>query len=521
MKTCMLVVDVGTQSLRASLIDKTGKVLAFSRKKYDPAYYSPREGYAEQDADFYLHVLCQATNDLKNTNSNIYDNLKGFVIDGFRDTSVILDENKKPIRNAILWLDQRVTVIPHMRNLKFYEKALFNLVGMYDTVKYNAERTVSYWIKENEPQNWAKMKYYCPISAYFNYKITNNLAVSGADTIGHYPINFKKGTWLPSWHPKIDVYGIPLDKVPPVVPVGSVIGTVSKEFSLASGIPEGINVYASGSDKACETFGNGCTDEDVASISLGTACTIDVVSHKYSEPETFLPSYQAPYKGYYDLEVQIYRGLWMVKWFTDNFGSVDIKDATKAGMTIEDYLNMKITKIHPGCDGLVLQPYWGPGLKRPNAKGSIIGFSGVHTRYHLYRAIIEGIAFALRDGLDEIRKKTHKMPKYLVVSGGGSSSDIFCHIIADVFGIDVHRALNAESSTLGGAMSGFISNGTYKTPQETIKNMVVPGDVIPYDKGNHEIYDRLYKKVYLKIYPSLKTVYNNCKHFYLESNGEE
>ena len=517
----MLVVDIGTQSLRASVFDSKGQVIAFSQKKYDPPYYCPHDGYAEQDPDFYLSELCLATKEMYKANPSVFSHLDGFVMDGFRDSSVILDRDKKPIRNSILWLDQRVTVLPHECNLKWYEKALFKVIGMTDTVKYNAERTPSFWIKENEPHNWNKMAYYCPISAYFNYRITGNLVVSSADCIGHYPINFKKGIWLNKAHPKIDVFGIPPDKLPPLVPVGSVIGTITHAFSKSSEIPEGLPVFASGSDKACETFGNGCIDKNVASISLGTACTIDVVDSKYSEPETFLPSYQAPYKGYYNLEVQIYRGLWMVHWFIDNFGDADIKDAQKSGMTIENYLNKKIESIHPGCDGLVLQPYWGPGLKRPNAKGSIIGFSAIHTRYHLYRAIIEGIAFALREGLDEIIKKTHKKPDYLIVSGGGSNSVIFCQIVADVFGIDVHRAVDDQSSTLGAAMSGFISNQTFASPEEAVKSMVKTGQIIHYDKHNFETYDELYKKVYLKMYPSLKSIYNNCKHFYLQNSGQE
>jgi sugar (pentulose or hexulose) kinase len=468
-----------------------------------------------------MKELCEATRYLQEYNADLFQSVMGMVMVAFRDSSVILDENKKPIRPAILWLDQRVTVLPHMNNLKAGEKLLFGVIGMTDTVKYNAERTPSFWLMKNEPENWQRMRYYVPLTAYFNYRVTGKLIISSADAIGHFPINFKKGKWLPAIHPKIDVFGIPLKSLPPLVKCGSELGKVSKDFSVLSGIEAGLPIYASGSDKACETFGNGCSDKTTASISLGTACTIDVVDSRYSEPETFLPSYQAPYPGDYDLEVQIYRGLWMIKWFTEEFGQVDKAEAAKAGLSVEEYLNQQITKIPAGSDGLVLQPYWGPGLKRPNAKGSIIGFSAVHTRYHLYRAIFEGIAFALREGLDEIEKKTHRKPDHLIVSGGGSASDIFCHIIADVFGIPVERSTSVQSSTRGAAMAGFLDAGVFPTAADAIHHMVKEGERFEPDEKNHELYEKLYKKVYVKLYPSLRQVYENCKHFYLQSNGEE
>lgn len=520
MSSNLLVVDVGTQSLRTSIVTKTGEVVFFKQIKYVEPYLSSREGYAEQDIDFYPDELAKATALMKKEDPLVFASICGMVVVDFRDSSVILDANKKPIRNAILWLDQRVTLL-HNKNFKWYEKLLFSVIGMSDTVKYNAERTAAWWLIENEPENWSKMKYYCTFGAYFNYRITGNLVVSSADCVGHYPIDFAKGKWFPKGHPKYDVFGIPRDALVPLVEVGQVIGKVSHQFSELSGIPEGLPVYASASDKACETFGNGCIAKNQASISLGTACTIDVVDSKYSEPETFLPSYQAPYPGDFNLEVQIYRGLWMIKWYIDQFGAADKKDAFEAGMSMEKYLDKKIKDIPPGCDGLTLQPYWGPGLKRPNAKGAIVGFGAQHTRYHIYRAIIEGVAFALREGLDEIVKKTHKKPDYLVVSGGGSDSDIVLQILADVFDIEVHKSATPQSSTIGGAMSGFLANGTFKTPEEAVAAMVKPGYVIKPNTANVATYDKLYKKVYLKMYPSLKKIYSNVKYFTLETNGAD
>ena len=520
MSDTTLVIDIGTQSLRASLVDSEKGILEHVQKKYEQPYFSVRKDYAEQEPDYYLTKLIEATNELKRNSPEDFQSVKSMVVVAFRDTSVILDEEKKPIRPSILWLDQRTAKLKNLYNLKWYEKLLFRAIGMYDAVKYNSMRTASFWIKENEPENWKKMRHYVPLTAYFNYRMTGNLVVSSADCIGHYPVNFKKGTWFPSWHPKVDVFGIPLKALPPLVKPGTIIGRISKEFSALSGIQEGLPLIASGSDKACETFGNGAIDPTVGSISLGTACSIDVVSDKYKEPETFLPSYGTPYPGFFDYEVQIYRGLWMVRWFSEQFGETDLVEAKMENLSVEEFLDKKIASILPGSDGLVLQPYWGPGLKRPNARGSIIGFSGAHTRFHLYRAIIEGIGFALREGLDEIVRKTHRVPDYLVVSGGGSQSSLYMQILADIFGMEVRQAENTEMTTIGAAMSVFLARGIFKTPKEATERFSKTVRSYHPDKKNHEIYDLLYKKVYTKLYPSLKDVYRNCKEFYLLVNKE-
>ena len=521
MEHTYLIIDVGTQSLRASLVSPKGEILAFSKQVYEVPYLSPEKGFAEQDIDYYLEKMAKATNELNKEHPDLMKEILGMSIVTFRDSSILLDKDKKPIRRAILWLDQRVTRLPKMQNFKWYEKVLFSLIGMSDAVRYNAERTVTYWLMDHEPENWAKLAYYCPLGAYFNYRITGNLVVSAADCIGHYPVNFKKGVWYGPHHPKQDVFHIPYSALPPLIKVGSKIGEVSEEFSKLSSIPVGTPVYASASDKASENFGNGCIDKSEASISLGTACTIDVVDNKYKEPEKFLPTYPAPYVGGYNEEIQIYCGLWMIRWYLDNFGSEDKEEAKKRGISVEEVLNEKIRSVPVGSDGLVLQPYWQPGLKRPNAKGSIVGFSSVHTRYHIYRAIYEGLAFALREGLDEIVKKTHKTPELLVLSGGGSRSIELCQIITDVFGIPSMISAQVESSTLGGAMAGYLATGYYKTPEEAKKNMFVEGKILQPNLANHRVYDRLYHDVYLHIYPSLAKVYNDCKDFALEEQRLE
>lgn len=169
--------------------------------------------------------------------------------------------------------------------------------------------------------------------------------------------------------------------------------------------------------------------------------------------------------------------------------------------------------IGPGSDGLILQPYWGPSLERPNSRGSIIGFSEKHTRIHLYRAIIEGIAFCLREGKERIEKKSKRKIERLVISGGGSVSPAICQITADIFGLTVYRAHTFETSSLGAAMSGFIASGIYKDEKEAKEQMVHYEQKYLPNPDHHDRYNFLYRKVYVKIYPQLKKLTRSLREY--------
>ena len=204
------------------------------------------------------------------------------------------------------------------------------------------------------------------------------------------------------------------------------------------------------------------------------------------------------------MDVQIYRGYWMLKWFASEFASELEKEARLRDVAIEAILDEWLNDVPAGSDGLILQPYWGPGLARPLAKGAIIGFSNVHTRKHIYRAIVEGIAFALREGLESIEKSQAQKVKSLRISGGGSMSDEVCQITADIFGLEISRVQTIESTSLGAAIATFTAMKEFKDVHEAVQNMTKFSQTFKPNKENHVLYDRIYHNVYLKIYPRLK-----------------
>lgn len=503
----VLTMDFGTQSLRVSLIDKKGNIVAIVKKQYNPIYYSEQKGYAEQHADFYWDTLLSALSDLADQYEDLMDTIVGSTITTFRDTSVQLDHNLKPVRRSILWLDQRMAKAKE--KMPLLHSMAFHLVGMWDTIKLNRQRTMAHWIKENEPEVWSQTYKYVNISAYLTYKLTGNLVDSVSSVTGHYPIDFKNRTWYKQGHLKGRIYGIPNHMLCDLKQPGEILGEIKPEVAMRVGLPLGIKVYATGSDKSCETLGLGALTPDIGAISYGTASTIDVSNPKFVNPEPFLPAYPAAIPNLYNMEVQIYRGYWMITWFSKEFANELYDEAKWQNIAIEELMNQRINRIPPGSDGLVLQPYWGPGLSRPISKGAIVGFSDIHTRDHLYRAIIEGIAYALREGLEGIEKAQRKKVRSLMISGGGSQSDIICQITADVFGLPVSRVQTFETTSLGAAIATFMALGEFPDVETAVKKMVHPSRTfVPNEVANQQ-YNRLFNQVYLKLYPKLKKIYRS------------
>lgn len=507
----VLTIDFGTQSLRTSLIDKKGEIVSIVKRTYSPAYYSEKPGYAEQEPDFYWNTLIEALKELTSQNQELLPNIIGSTITTFRDTSVQLDDNYKPLRKSILWLDQR-TVHPKEK-LPLLHNLIFFIIGMKNTVYFNRSRTIAHYLKQNEKDVWSKTKKYVNISAYLTYKLTGNLVDSVSSVTGHYPVNFKKRKWYKQGALKGRFFGIPSRMLCELKQPGEVLGIITDEIAEKTGLPKGIKLIATGSDKACETVGLDALNKDVAAISYGTASTVEVSNQKYVSPEPFLPAYPAAVPGFYNSEVQIYRGYWMLTWFAKEFAHELVDEAKIQKLAIEELLNSRINEIPPGSEGLVLQPYWGPGLRRPLSKGAIIGFSDVHTREHFYKAIIEGIAYALKDGLQGIEKRSHNKVKSIRISGGGSQSDAICQITADIFGLPVSRVQTYETTSLGAAVATFVALGEFSSLEEATKSMVHTSTTFAPNEVNYQQYQYIYKKVYLQMYPCLKDLYKDIREF--------
>ena len=508
----VLTFDVGTQSTRAVLVDKKGNIVAANQQKYGEPYFSKKPGWAEQKPDFYYEKICEAAKMLCSENADKLSDIIAVTITCIRDTVLCLDKNKEPVRDVIVWLDERRADFKNQ--IPPLNRFLFSLVGMSESVKIVYKATFSNWIRQNEPDVWAKTDKFVMLPTYLNYKLTGNLIDSASNLIGHFPFNYKQKHWMNKNELTYCVCDIPKERLCELVKTGEVIGTVNDGFCEKTGVPKGLPLYATGSDKGCETLGLSVYDPGKASVSFGTSSTVQLAVSKYFEPQRFMPAYPAVPDDRYNPEIQIFRGFWLVSWFIKEFAAEERLEAERLGVSPEQILDEKIKDIPAGCEGLLLQPYWTPGITKPNSLGSVIGFSDFHTRLHLYRAIIEGLCFELYDSMKIMQKRSGIDISEVFVGGGGSKSDVVCQIAADVFGLPVKRIQTHEASSIGSSMVAFVSAGEFADYRDAIKNMVHEKDVFMPDMQNHGIYISLYEKAYKKMFPKLEPLYKSILEIY-------
>jgi len=500
-----LTFDLGTQSVRAMLVDKNGSIVQKKQHKFDKPYFSLHHGWAEQKPEFYWDAICNVASRLRKDANGLWNNIIAVTITTMRDTCLCVDKNGNPLRDFILWLDKRQS--GSKNSFSAYKSLLFSLTGTKVMAELQRKASACNWIIENEPDIWKNTHKFIFISGYLTYMMTGNMIDSAANMIGHIPFNSKTRTWMKSHELKRSIFNIESSKLTDLAESGETLGLISKTASLQTGIPEGLPLIATGSDKGCETLGLSCLKPDTAAIGLGTMATVQFTLDRYMEPLPYISAYPALLKGQYNPEMQVYRGYWLISWFKKEFASREVEQAAKLGVAPETILNSLLKNVPAGCDGLIFQPYFTPGIIMPKARGSIIGFSDVHTKDHIYRSIIEGINFALMDGLYTMQKRGKVNIKKLFISGGGSQSDAICQITANMFGLPAYRIQTHEATGLGSSIVAFAAMGIYADTYEAVSKMVHVKDEFLPDPKEHETYKLLYKKIFSRIFKKLLPLY--------------
>lgn len=508
--TTILAIDNGTQSVRALLFDLNGSIVAKAQVPLD-AYYSPHPGWAEHDAEGYWQALCTACQRLWAENTIRKEAIKAVALTTQRGTVINLDSAGQPLRPAILWLDQRRTKeVPPIGPLW---RAAFKLARVEDTIDFFRGEAEANWIKAHQPDIWGRTAKFLLLSGYLNHRLCGRFVDSIGSQVGYLPFDYKRLKWAGPRDWKWQALAIERDMLPELVLPGTEMGQISAAAAAATGIPVGLPLIAAAADKACEVIGSGGLEPQIGCISYGTTATINTTSSRYLEVTPFIPPYPSAIPGAYSTEVQIFRGYWMVNWFKEQFGQQEKQQAARQGVAAEALFDELVNAVPPGSMGLMLQPYWTPGIKAPGpeAKGAVIGFGDVHTRAHLYRAILEGLAYALREGKERIEKRSGVPVTSLRVSGGGSQSDAAMQLTADIFGLPAIRPHVYETSGLGAAIDAAVGLRLYPDFPSAVRAMTRKGREFEPQPQHQAIYDDLYRRVYQKMYARLRPLYQEIQ----------
>lgn len=506
MKDHLLAIDAGTQSVRALLFDLKGNLAGRVRVPIEP-YFSAQPGWAEQHADVYWDALVQACRQLWTQPGITPDMVAGLALTTQRGTLINVDQDGRPLRPAIVWLDQRST--PGLTPVGGLWGVIFRLIRMRETIAYLQSEAEANWIRVNQPDVWKQTHKFLLLSGYLTFRLTGRYVDSVGCQVAYIPFDYRGLKWAAPGDWKWQATPMDPAILPDLVPPGGKLGELDADAAAATGLPIGLPVIAAAADKACEMLGSGGVEPHVGCLGYGTTATFNVLSRKYVELVPYIPPYPGAIPGAYNLEFQIYRGYWMVSWFREQFGHREQQLALERGVEAEALFDALVKDVPPGAMGLMLQPYWTPGLKVPGreAKGAVIGFGDVHTRAHLYRAILEGVAYGLRDGKERCERRSRIPVTELRVSGGGSQSDVAMQITADVFGLPAARPHTFEAAGLGAAINGAVGLRLHPDFGTAVREMTRIGRAFEPEPHAQAVYDALYRTVYQRMYQRLQPLY--------------
>lgn len=481
--------DLGTSALKLLLTDKNGKIINSISKKY-PIYY-PNPGWSEQAPDDWWDTFVSGVCELTSTIDK--KSIKGIGLGGQMHGLVMLDKDDKVIRPAILWNDGRTGKETDYLNTVIGKDSLTKYTANIAFAGFTAPKIL--WCRENEPENFkAASKIMLP-KDFINYRLTGICATDFSDASGMLLLDVENKCWS---REMLDVCGISEDKLPLLFESFDVIGTLLPEVANALGLNPDVKVVAGAGDNAASAIGAGVNREGMCNISLGTSGTVFIPSNSFSKTENAAIHNFCHANGKYHLMGCILSAASCNSWFCEEIlKTSDFKTEESA-----------ITEEMLGENNVYFLPYL-MGERSPindtDARALFIGMSADTKRCDMLQAVLEGVAFAVRDCVDQVRALGVTVSESLLV-GGGAKSSLWQNIIANVLNIPIVIPTNREGPAMGGALLASFACGDSdfnKIPVEKEKT-VYPNETIVLK------YEKKYQK-FKKIYPTLKSLYKDLK----------
>jgi sugar (pentulose or hexulose) kinase len=508
MEDCVLAIDCGTQSLRALLVSRGGRLLGQAKVAYQP-YLCPRPGWAEQDARVYWDALCTAVGRLKAGSGADFAGLRAVGVTALRDTPVLVDADGEPLAPAILWLDTRKAALAYRP--PWAARVLMAATGLLQAADRAQEDCKATWLRQNRPELWVQAAKVLQVSGFLNHRLTGRFRDSVACQAGHLPFHYREQRWCRPWELNARLFPMEARLLPDLVQPGLPLGRVTQAAAACTGIPAGLPVIACAADKAAEAVGTGSIEPGSASLSLGTSATVQAASRRYFEPLPRMPALPSARPGHYCPEIQVFRGYWLVQWFLREFGPGELEEGRRTGVAPESLLDRLLQATPPGALGLVTLPHWHPGLGPAAARGALIGLDGCHSRSHVYRSLIEGLAFALRSGLERLEAAGGRRFERVAVAGGASQSRAICQITADILGRPLCAGETWEGSALGAAVLTAAGAGLHPGLAEAVRAMVRTGPIYRPRPREADLYRRMYQEVHQPAGPRLRCLHERIR----------
>lgn len=480
-------IDLGTSAVKTLLMDENGKILNIVSKEY-PLYF-PNPGWSEQNPeDWYTQSVAAVKELVAGFDKN---EVAGISFGGQMHGLVVLDENDKVIRPAILWNDGRTQAETDYLNDEIGKDKLSEYTANIAFAGFTAPKLL--WMKKNEPEKFEKISKIMLPKDYLAYRFTGNHCTDASDASGMLTFDVKNRCWSKEM---IEILGLSENQFAQIYESYESVGTLTSEAALELGLNESVIVAAGAGDNAAAAVGTATVGDGNCNISLGTSGTIFISSKNFGVDENNALHSFAHADGSYHLMGCMLSAASCNKWWMEEI--LNTKEFAKEQEGIKKL----------GENDIYYLPYL-MGERSPHndpaARAAFIGMRMDSTRTEMTQAVLEGVAFALRDSLEVARKLGINIER-TKICGGGAKSPLWCNIIANVMSLKVDLLENEEGPALGGAMLAAVAAGTFAGVEEAAAKIVKVRETIEPDKELVEKYEKKYQ-VFKKLYPALKGIY--------------
>ncbi len=485
----LLGIDFGGGASKATLLCENGEITATATCEY-PTYY-PQAGYAEQNPADWVKATIENITSVMQKCGIAPEDIAALSLDAATHTAVIMDEDFGVIRPAIYWTDTRSTEEVKYLKENFGDVIDREVLHKADTIWSLPELM---WIKNNEPENWAKTKKILFAKDYVRHTLTGDYVTDYIEAEGSMMFDINTMKWSETL---CGVLGIDTSMMPSIVKPTDIAGYITKDAAKLTGLCEGTPVLCGTTDTVMEVFASGAVEEGQMTLKLATAGRICVVTDK-PYPDINLINYSHVAEGMFYPGTATKSCAASYRWFRDTFGD-DYKE-----------LDALAESVDIGSDGLVFHPYLNGELTpyaNPKLCGDFVGIRAYHTKAHFTRAVLEGVAMSMLDCKTTLDSLSIKHEDCAVIIGGGGKSPLWRQMISDALGLKLVEMKYADSS-FGSAMLAGIATGLFEDLKDALSkcNSVV-SETLP-NSENTEKYRELFKK-YKAIQKALEPIYNN------------
>jgi len=498
----LLGTDIGTQGTKTVMVNEKGEVIAEALREYD--VIKPRPNWAEQWPDVWAKAVFETVKEVLEKTGVPRKEVAGIAISGlYGGSGIPVDKNMQPLRPCLIWMDRRAVKETEWVKQNVPREMIFGITGNYVDSYFGFTKMM--WIRNNEPEIWKKIYKFITPKDYVVYLLTGEIVIdySSAGNLGGV-FDIRKLTWSKEM---CDVLGIPIEYLPDrIVKSSDVVGKVTKEASQLCGLLEGTPVVAGGIDAPVAQLSAGALEEGEHVAMVGTSTCWGTV-HDGKIIPFGLVNY--PYVVYDTERIYTFGGSAttgaLARWFKEQFGECETIVGERTGISPYQLFDREVADIPPGSEGIVVLPYFmgeRSPIWDPTARGVFFGVTLYHKRAHLYRALMEGGAYALRHNIEEGLKAGLKLNDECWIVGGVSKSSVWVKIFADVTGFKMRQVASLVEAPFGDAFLAGLGTGVIDKP-ERIKEWVKYREPVEPDSENKKVYDRYYE-IYRELYERTK-----------------